>query len=651
MNSNRRLSAIMFTDIVGYTTMIGTDENLAIATVTHHKKVIEQFVSSFQGELIHFYGDGSLSIFDSATFAVNCAMAIQNEFKTNIPVPLRIGIHIGEILKKEGSIYGEGVNIASRIESLGQTGTILFSEDVYQKIHNHNEFKAELIGDFEFKNVEKPISIYALSNDGFPVPKKETITGKLKARTSREALNSDAIKKNYSIAVLPFENNSSIADQQYFADGVADEIRSQLLSINDLKVISRSSCMYFKNKAYTLPQIGKELDVAFALEGRVQAIGEYIKVSVELNDINNDKQIWSLPSQTQKMEDVFILQNRIAKEVVNQLKIVLTEGEKSQLNKIPTEHPEAYRYFQHGQELLHRGNGKIDELDDAVNYFKMAIEIDNKFSRAYVGLSDTYLEYIFWGRMAPKKVLDKALNAALKSLELDNTSGESYGALGAINFFKFKKDEAVNFLNKAIELSPNYLGAHEKLAWISIFEGNLGKALHHFSVTHSLDPLSTKYLGDVGHAYYYTHQYETGIEFISSMLKKHLGDPWLLWMKGYLYSGLGKYKTAIDTYLERPTGTKTNWMLAYNYGKIGMINEATEILNLHLKKREKVHVPGYMLATIYIGLGDRDKALEWLELDYEEGGQGLFFWGLKTDPKFDSLRNQNRFKALLNKIN
>jgi len=651
MNSNRRLSAIMFTDIVGYTTMIGTDENLAITTVTHHRKTIEQFVSKFEGNLIQFYGDGSLSIFPSTTVAIECAIAIQNEFKIKVPVPLRIGIHIGEILIKEGAIFGEGVNIASRIESLGQTGTILFSEDVFQKIRNHSEFKTELIGEFEFKNVEKPMHIYALSNDGFPIPKKETITGKLKTSSLKESLDPSVIKKDMSIAVLPFENNSSIAEQQYFVDGIADEIRSQLLSINNLKVISRSSCMYFKDKTISLIQIGKELDVAFALEGRVQAIGDHIKVNVELNDIKKNKQIWSLPPHRQKMEDVFILQNNIANEVVDQLKIVLSDDEKSQLNKIPTEHQQAYIYFQQGQELLHRGFGKIVELDKAVKYFKKAIEIDPKYSRAYVGLSDTYLEYIFWGRVGSKKVLDKALNASLKALELDSKNGESYGALGAINFFKFKKSEAINFLNKAIELSPNYLGAHEKLAWISIFEGDLKKALYHFSVTQSLDPLSTKYMGDVGHAYYYTHQFEKGIEVISTMLKKHIGDPWLLWIKGYLYSGMEKHKIAIDTYLQRSTGTKTNWMLAYNYGKIGRIKEATEILNMHLKKRGKEHVPGYMLATIYIGLGNQEKALEWLELDYEEGGQGLFFWGLKTDPKFDSLRNENRFKDLLHKIN
>ena len=502
------------------------------------------------------------------------------------------------------------------------------------------------IGEFEFKNVDKPMRVYALANEGFPVPKAGTITGKLKIPSSEE----EKLEIGKSIAVLPFENNSGNTEQQYFVDGIADEIRSQLLSLNDLKVISRSSCMFFKDKPYNVKEIGKELDVGYVLEGRVQVIPNQIKVSVELSNTRTNKQIWSLPALSKKLEDVFILQNNIAKQVVSELKVALSDKEIRQLNKIPADNHQAYEYFQKGQDLLHRGFGVIDELNQAENNFKKAIEIDPKFSKAYVGLSDTYLEYIFWGRTAPKNVLDKALSASLKALELDSTNGECFGALGAIHFYKFQKIEATNFLNKAIELSPNYLGAHVILAWINIFDGKTEEAVHHFSIAQSLDPLSTKHIGDVGHAYYYSHQYSTGIELMSSMLEKYPGDPWLLWMLGYLYSGLGDFKKAIETYLKRPTGTKTNWMLGYSYAKNGMLDEALEILHIHLKKREKEYVPGYMIATIYIGLDNKEKALDWLEIDYKDGGLGLFLYGLKTDTKFDSIRKENRFENLLSKI-
>jgi TolB-like protein/Tfp pilus assembly protein PilF len=647
MNSHRRLSAIMFTDIVGYTTMVGQDEELAIATVRHHKATIEKLVATHEGDLIQFYGDGSLSIFPSATMALACAMAIQEAFSTKVPVPLRIGIHIGEILIKEGSIYGKGVNIASRIESLGQSGTILFSEDVYHRIRNNKTFICQLLGEFEFKNVDRPIQIYALANDGFPVPEKGNITGKLKTPPPNNG-KPPSQQSGQSIAVLPFENNSSVEEQQYFVDGIADEIRSQLLSINDLKVISRSSCMFFKNKPYSLDEIGTELEVSFALEGRVQAIGQYVKVSVELSDIKKDKQIWSFPPNTHKLEDIFLLQNNIAKQVVNKLKIVLSDQEVDQLNKIPTTFQDAYKYFQNGQNLLHRGQGKIEELNKAIEQFEKAIKIDPKFSRAYVGLSDTYLEHIFWGRTAPAEVLDKAMDASLKALELDSTNGECYGTLGSINFHKFNKKEAKKFLHKAIDLSPNYLGAYIKLAWIATYEGDFDLALSLTSKAQSLDPLSTKYLGDVGHVYYYAHRFQDGIDAISQMLEEHPGDPWLLWMRGFLYSAIGQYEKAIEVYLQRPI--KTNWMLAYSYGKSGHKQLALDILDIHLEKRKNKYVPGIMIAVIYMGLGDHENALKWLQTDYTDGGQGLFFWGLKRDPIFAPLRERAGFISLLNKV-
>jgi TolB-like protein len=647
MNDARILSAIMFTDIVGYTTMIGSDESMAIATVTRHKKIIQKEIVAFEGTLIQFYGDGSLSIFNSATSALKCALKIQHICNNEHQVPLRIGINIGEILIKEGSIYGEGVNIASRIESMGQKGTVLFSEEVFHKIRTNPQFKIKPLGAFNFKNVERPMNIHALANDGIVVPSVSNIKGTYNKVSSVGTKKQESSK---SIAVLPFENNSSILEHQYFVDGVADEIRSQLLAISDLKVISRSSCMFYKDKPFTLSQIHEELNVKYVLEGRVQAAPPFIKVNVELSNTETKEQIWSLPPMDRKLEDIFSLQNEIAQQIVNELKIALTSKEKSQLQKISTVNQEAYKSFQLGQELLHRGYGKIDELTASREAFEHAVSQDPEFSKAYVGLSDTYLEHIFWGRIAPKEVLEPALKAALKALELDSSSGECYGALGAISFFKFQPKEASRFLRKAIDLSPNYLGAHEKLAWITIFDGNTEEAISLFDKAQALDPLSKKYMGDVGHAYYYSHRFIEGLEVITSFLKKQPVDPWLLWMKGYLLSGMQNYQMAIDTYLERPTGTKTNWMLGYNYGKIGELGKAEEILNFHLDKREESYVPAYMIATIYAGMADLDKALEWLETDFEDGGLGLFFYGLKTDPKFTELQGNSRFEKLLKVI-
>ncbi len=640
MQTDRKLVAIMFTDIVGYTAMMGENEAEALGVITHYEETIKSKTENFGGEVINFYGDGSLCIFPSVTVAMECAMGIQKELHQGVQVPLRIGVHIGEVLFQEGRIYGDGVNIASRIESLGQPGTVLFSEDVYSRISNNPNFIAQLLGSFEFKNVANPINVYALGNEGFPIPPKETLRGKLKVA------NEVSIEK--SIAVLPFENHSNKEDQQYFIDGIADEIRSQLLSINNLKVISRSSCMYFKNKPYTLKEVGKELKVTYALEGRVQVVSDNIKVSVELIDIPVDKQIWSLPPLNKKLDDVFILQNSIAQSVAKELQLVLTDEARDQLAKIPTVNTEAYMLYQKGLELMHRGYGTPEELKAVVDCFEKAIKIDPNFSKAYVGLVDAYLDHIFWGRTSTNSVIKQATEAAMKAFELDSSSGESYGALGAIHYFKFEKELAIKYLTKAIEISPSYLSAYDKLASYYLLDGELDKAIELLEKAKQLDPISVKYHADFGHTYYYGGKVQLGITYILGVLEQYPKDPFLLWELGYLYSGAGEYDKAIEAFTERDTsGKNTNWMLAYCYGMSGRTEEAQDILNIHLSKRKLGYVPAYMIATIYMGLGDKEKALEWLEKDMDDGGITIFIMGLKTDPKFVPVKDDPRFQKIL----
>jgi len=638
----RRLVAIMFTDIVGYTAMMGEDEENALKVVHQYELTVKTHTSNHSGTVINFYGDGSLVIFNSVHDAVSCAMDIQSELRSGLKVPLRIGIHVGEVVLQEGNAYGDGVNIASRIESLGQPGAILYSEDVYKKIFNSSQYKHQLLGSFEFKNVQQAMNIYALANDGFHVPPPNSLFGKLKVQETTQ---------EKSIAVLPFLNLGEDSHNQFLIDGISDEIRSHLLSINDLKVISRSSSQFYKNKEYTLQEVGKDLGVSHILEGRVLVIGDKIKLSIELNNTATDKQIWSLPPAIEALDDISNLQINIAKIVADQLRIILSDTEKDAIKKIPTVNQEAFVEYQKGLASLHRGYGKIEELNEAIAYFEAAIQLDPNFSKAYVGLSDTYLEHIFWGRRTTKEVLDPAMNAAMKALELDNTNGECLGALGAIHFYKFNKHEAKNYLNRAIQLSPNYLGAYEKLAWLNIFENNFEKAIELFTKAHSLDPLSTKYAGDIGHAYYYAGQFDEGIDHLSNLLKKHPGDSWLQWMKAYLLSGKGSFEEAIDILTDRATsGKNTNWMLAYNYAVTGQRDKAEDILDFHLRKRKLDYVPAYMIAVIYAGLGEIDNTLKWLTQDAEDGGQGLFSMGLRSDSKFEKFRNNPHFQELLSKV-
>ena len=680
----RQLAAIMFTDIVGYTAMMQTDEQLAVSMVNRHQEVLERYVDAHQGSVYQYYGDGSLSIFSSATEAVHCAMDIQREFRNELKVPLRIGIHIGEILIEKSKIFGDGVNLASRIESLGQAGTVMYSEDVHQKIKNNPTFSSTSLGKFELKNVALPMEVFALSNEGFPVPRRNDISGKLKTTeqsgkywswrgigitvliaglvalgiwivsSSTTNIQNDPVEivaDEHSIMVLPFDNYSEMPNQQYFANGIADELRSQLLSIRSLRVISRSSSKYYKDKQMSLKQLGDELDVEYVLEGTVQRSANIVKVNVHLSNTRTDEVEWSSPSFQEKLEDIFVLQNKISQQIVAQLKIGLSVQKNNQLIKIPTRNAEAYINYQKGQELIKRGGGKMHELDSALELFERAIELDPGFSLAYIGLSDAYLEYIFWGRLPSSEVLPKALDAAFKAFALDDEKVEIYAALGAINFYRYDVKKAKDYLEKAIELSPNYHPPYEWLAWINIFENNHDKAIELFEKAHELEPLSTKYLGDQGLSFYYLKRYDRGIEYNTESLRKYPNDNYLLWIQGFLYIAQEKYTEAIETFKKRSAGKNTNWLLAYAYGMVGNKTEAERILNIQLEKRKTQHVPAFMIATIYMGLGDKENTLDWLEVDWEEGSQGLMFWGMKTDIRFDPIKDEPRFQALLDKVN
>ena len=266
-------------------------------------------------------------------------------------------------------------------------------------------------------------------------------------------------------------------------------------------------------------------------------------------------------------------------------------------------------------------------------------------------MADTYLEYIYWGRKGTKEMLQKALGPALKALELSPEEGGSYGALGAISFYRFERETAVSHLEKAIEINPNYVGAYDKLAWIRLFEGDMDEAVRLFGKIVELDPLSTKNIANIAFSHYFFHEFSKGISILDEALKKYPNDNMLLWMKGNLLAGNKQFDEAIKVLKKRTiSGFDNNWMLAYAYAKSDQKNKAIEILNHQLEKIKTTYVPPYMIATIHMGLGDIESALDWLEKDLETGGLGLFIWGLKRDVKFDSIRENPRFAALLNKI-
>ena len=344
----RHLAAILFTDIVGYTAMMQHNEQSAIDTVKCHRQVLETSIKAFGGKLIHYYGDGSLSLFDSATEAVQCAMQVQQELQKDPKVPLRIGIHVGEVLQENGQVYGDGVNIASRIQTLGIAGAVLFSKEVSDKISNRPEFKTVSLGNFALKNVDNPTEILALNMNGLAVPKRNEMEGKLKKGSKRANIfvnasflvflagflifkpiinNSETISNEKTIAVLPFADMSPGKDQAFFADGIAEEIINSLTVINDLKVIGRTASFQFKGEKIDLKTVGKKLQAGMIMEGSIQRYGDRVRITVQVIRVNDCSHIWS-EKYDRQLTDIFKIQDEISASVAEKLRLSLHESEK-----------------------------------------------------------------------------------------------------------------------------------------------------------------------------------------------------------------------------------------------------------------------------------------------------------------------------------
>ena len=637
----RKSVFIMFTDIVGYTALMNDNEEYALQMIHVYEQTVRNCTEKYGGEVINFYGDGSLAVYESVDDALDCALEIQLKFTEDSPIPLRIGIHRGEVIFENNNAYGDAVNIASRIESLGQEGAVMLSEAVKELIQIESKFETCFLGAFDFKNVKGAMNIYALVAEGLRIPESKTITGKLKKAQEEP--------HGRSVAVIPFVNITEDDSVDYMVEGIADEIRSQLLGIDSIQVISRSSSNHYKNKDYQLKDILDHLDAHYVLEGRVQFDSEHVVLHTELSNTLTDHQLWAFSSEPTDLNSIFGLQNEVALAVASELRIIMSDVELGELQKIPTTNPEALKFYQKGMSVLHRGYGKIEELNEALLLFDQALKEDPNFTKAIIAKADTYLEFLFWGRRSPKEVLQLSQETIEKALEQDPDNVDAKGTLGALYFFRMKdKDLAIKTLKEVIEQSPSNLSAYEKLAWIYISGAQFDDAHKMFEITQKLDPLSTKYKGDLAQVYYYKGEYEKGITYLKALLSSAENDPWFLWVYGYLLSAAGRYDEAEQILCSRSTSGKySNWLLGYIYGKQGKIDKAEVILDLHLNRRKLDFVPAYMIATIYMGLGQLDKAVEWLEQDFEDGGQGLFFTNLKHDPKFVELHGNERFDKLV----
>ena len=453
-----------------------------------------------------------------------------------------------------------------------------------------------------------------------------------------------------SLAVLPLENLSGDASQNYFADGMTDELITDLAQISALRVISRTSVMAYKGARKPLPQIARELNVDAVVEGTVLRSGAQVRITAQLIEASTDKHLWS-QSYDGELRDTLALQSRVASAIADQIRINLTPREQAALKTVKVVNPEAYESYLKGRYFWNKRTA--EGLKVALAYFNEAIEEDPKYAKAYSGLADTYALLGDWqyAVMSPKEAFPKAKAAAIKALELDNTLGEAHNSLAFVrDGFDWNLDAGGKEFQRAIELNPGYATAHHWYAWHLSLLGRFDEAIVEMRKAENLDPLSLIINADLAELLGLAHSYDDSIrqslktiEMDPNFALAHnqLGQAYL--QKGMYAEAVAELQRAVKLSGDSPTCSAN---LARAYVASGQRSEALKLLG-DLKKRSN---PGYSnaaeIAMIYASLGDTDQAMNWLEKGFEE----RFNPGVLLRPGFDPLRSDPRFQNLLRRI-
>jgi adenylate cyclase len=636
----RRLTAILFADMTGYTALMQENEVLARTKRQRLKEVLETTVREFSGQILQYYGDGSLSVFHSAIDAVHCAIKMQQQLQSEPKVEVRMGLHTGDVLIEEEAIYGDGVNLASRIESLAVPGSIFISEKVFDDIRNQEGIRTIEMGYFEFKNVQRPVRVFAIANSGIVVPSREALQGKTKQPSNR-------------LAVLPFVNMSADPENEYFSDGITEELLNALTKVDGLQVTSRTSAFAYKGKNDDIRDIGIKLNVDRILEGSVRKSGSRVRITAQLINAADGYHIWS-ENYDRNLTDIFELQDEISGIIANKLRKNLLRKEQAKpLVKAPVDNFEAYTFYLKG---LHYRN-KLTPADErkCIDCCEQAIAIEPGYAQAWALAAVTYGHLGSLGQMLPQKAFEIVHRYADKALELDPTLAEGYIAKGAaFLFYEWKWKDAYDALQKAIELNPAANNAYELMAFYYVVMGQKGKAMEVMEHAIQLDPLSSTLNYFLGNVYLFNERYAEAVEQAEKLLEMDSNMRSAIELKGWAIGLSGNWNEALVLFTEvhRLTSHPLKGLLpmSYAYAMLDLKEEALECISK--MERRQTEEPGAVIDTDLVGayyaLNDYDKVFYHLERAIEKrmGPVGFFleypaFKKLKDDPRLAEIKRKS----------
>lgn len=692
MKETRKLNTILFADIAGYTSIMHSDEAKAMEYLQSFKNLLEDKVPKYDGQIVQYFGDACLLSFDSATSGVRCAISLQQDFK-KIDLPIRIGMHLGEVVFTDNNVFGDGVNIASRIESMGIPGSVLLSRAIQNQIKNKDEFKLTSLGTFEFKNVTEPIEVFALNNDGLSVPVKSQIQGKFKepskkpnkvlqylgilallvvvvfavqyfigSRSEIKELTSDKTLIN-SIAVLPLINISAKNEEvEYFSDGVTSEIIDELAKINSITVSAFSTTSYYKNQEKSHGEIAKELGVKYLISGsaRIFDNNERIKLTIELIDPYTQTRIWN-STFDEELSDAPSIQLAIAKKVAENLNIELTIAEEKDLEKPNTFSGEAFRLYLHAKSEINKLSS--EGFKNGTSYLEEALELDPNYSQAVTLLAWRYtvgasadfnpgIVSTYESVGLAKPIIDKAI-------ALDPQGSDIYLVRANMLLYSQNKiEDAKKDVNRALALNswPRIPTNYCICTAVSVFiaSDDLVKAKEIADLAKKIDPGHVLYDWDLGNIAMKNNDYAKALYHYEASVKK-ADIPFFNTFLGWGHYYHGQYEEALKflhkAYKESPLAARLNVSaLSNTYYKMGDQDNADRYLQeLVDRATAGEYNLNLYIADIYLERNNIQKSLDYLEKGAENSDFGFAVF-LSLIPKFKTLEGEPRFQEIRRKI-
>jgi adenylate cyclase len=576
----RKLTAILSADVKGYSRLMGEDDQATVRTITAYRKVITGVVQKHRGRVVDSPGDNILAEFASVIDAVSSAVEIQEELKIrNAELPedrrmeFRIGVNLGDVIHEEERIYGDGVNVAARVESLAEAGGVCVSGTVFDQIESKLPLGYEYLGDQSVKNISKPVRIYKALMDPEAVGKvlgEERVEprrglkvalavvtvlllivgGLLIWRTAFPPVQVASVEKmafplpdKPSIAVLPFTNMSDDPKQEYFSDGLTEEIISALSSVPKLFVIARNSTFTYKGKPVKVQQVSEELGVQYVLEGSVRKGGDKIRVTAQLIDALTGNHLWA-KRYDRNLSDIFAVQDEITKNIIMAMQVKLTEGEQARATAKGTNNLEAYLKCLQANEYAHRINPESNAL--AKQLAEEAIALDPEYAQAYYVLARTHMLAVWLGTSkSPKQSIGKAIGSVKKAIVLDETYAEAHGLLGFLYSIIRQYDKGVAQGEKAVALNPNSGYAHFLLGKVLTFSSRWEESIPEYKIAVRLNPIPpNNYLFSLGLSYGYTGQYEEAITWGEKAIRQEPNSLLAHLFMAQVYSWSGRNEEA-----------------------------------------------------------------------------------------------------------